>query len=657
MSHTPTTAFIKDAAGRYLYVNPFIERQFNRPLAEWVGRTDMDIFPAEEAQAIRQNDLCVLAARETTEFVELVTRPDGIRHYLSFKFPLQDREGRWLLAGMALDVTEQQRAEERLRTHSERMRLLWEAATVLLHADDPDSMLRTLFSKIAPHFGLDLYFNFLVSDSGDYLRLASCTGVPEQELPRLQRLEFGQAVCGTVAQRRQPVVATRIQDSQEPIVQLVKGYGVRAYACNPLLVEGRLLGTLSFASRSRDEFDPEELEFLHTISHYVTVAYERLWLVRQLREQDRRKDEFLATLAHELRNPLAPIRNSLQILKMPRLDAATAERARAMMERQVHHLVRLVDDLLDVSRVMRGKIELRKERVELATVIARGVETAQPLIEAQGHKLTIRLPNESLSLDADSVRLAQVIGNLLTNAAKYTEPGGQIALTAQRMGKQVKLLVHDTGIGIAPEILPRVFDLFVQADHTSNRAQGGLGIGLTLVRSLVEMHDGTVEAHSAGLGKGSEFIVQLPLALEEEGSAVPERDGQVSTQPVPSGHRLLVVDDNQDAADSLAMLLRLQGHEVRVAHDGRTALDLLNGYRPDMVFLDIGMPDMDGFEVARMLRQRPGLEKLRLTALTGWGQQEDRRRTAAAGFDHHLVKPVEPETLEQLLATVKTSRC
>ena len=377
----------------------------------------------------------------------------------------------------------------------------------------------------------------------------------------------------------------------------------------------------------------------------------------ELRDADRRKDEFLATLAHELRNPLAPIRNSLQILKMPRVDAETAQRSRDMMERQVHHLVRLVDDLLDVSRVMRGKIELRRERVELATVVARAVETVQPLIDAQGHGLTVNLPPESLPLDADPVRLAQVVGNLLTNAAKYTEANGRIRLTAQREGREAVLRVRDTGIGIAPDMLPKVFGLFVQVDHAATRSQGGLGIGLTLVKNLVEMHKGTVEASSAGLGKGSEFVVRLPLSAQEGWRRTEEESGETAHAPArSSGRLLLVVDDNTDAADSLAMLLRLQGHEVRVAHDGPAALEMAKGYRPEMVFLDIGMPGMDGYEVARRLRRQPGLEKVRLAALTGWGQEEDRRRTAEAGFDHHLVKPVEPGTLEALLESLAGCR-
>jgi CheY-like chemotaxis protein/two-component sensor histidine kinase len=309
-----------------------------------------------------------------------------------------------------------------------------------------------------------------------------------------------------------------------------------------------------------------------------------------------------------------------------------------------------------VSRVMLGKIELRKEPVELATVVARAVETAKPLIEVQGHTLDLSLPSESLLLDADPVRLAQVLSNLLTNAAKYTESNGHIWLTAQREGSQAVLRVRDDGIGIAPDMLPHVFELFVQVDHSSTKAQGGLGIGLTLVKNLVEMHGGTVEAHSAGLGKGCEFVVRLPLLTQERLELAVQGNGEQRQEMPPSGHRLLVVDDNKDAALSLALLLRLQGHEVQVAHDGPSALKLAPAYRPDLVFLDIGMPKMDGYEVARRLRKQPGLENVILAALTGWGQQEDRRRTREAGFNHHLVKPLESKALESVLATLSQRR-
>jgi PAS domain S-box-containing protein len=372
--------------------------------------------------------------------------------------------------------------------------------------------------------------------------------------------------------------------------------------------------------------------------------------LEQLAEADRRKDEFLATLAHELRNPLAPIRNSLEIMKMRRLDAATVQQTRDIMERQVHHLVRLVDDLLDVSRVMRGKIDLRREPVELATVVARAVEMAQSMIEAQAHHLELSLPEESLLVHGDVVRLTQVVGNLLANSAKYTEPNGHIWLSAKAEGSAVALSVRDDGIGISGKLLPHVFELFVQADHASTKAAGGLGIGLTLVKNLVQMHGGTVEARSAGLGQGSEFVVRLPLMAHAiADSSKPGEAPDTQDAGGARGLRVLIVDDNRDAAVSLATLLRLRGHEVRVEHDGVSALAAVESYIPNIVFLDIGMPGMDGYEVARQIRARRGLDGTVLAALTGWGQEDDRRRTAEAGFDHHLVKPPDPSAVLELL--------
>ena len=335
---------------------------------------------------------------------------------------------------------------------------------------------------------------------------------------------------------------------------------------------------------------------------------------------------------------------------MPRVDAAIAQQTREVIDRQVHHMVRLVDDLLDVSRVMRGKITLKQEPVELATAVAQAVEIAQPSIEAQGHQFAISLPDESLLVDGDPVRLAQIIGNLLTNAAKYTEAGGHIWLTASREGADAVLIVRDDGIGITPDMLPHVFDLFVQAEHDAARSQGGLGIGLTLAKNLAELHGGTLAADSAGLGKGSRFTLSLPLATRageaHQVDAVPP-DARIS-----AGHRLLVVDDNVDAADSLAMLLRLQGHQVEVAYDGAKALELIAASRPDLVFLDIGMPGLDGYEVVRRVRLTPGAEKTHVIALSGWGQAEDRRRSAEAGFDHHLVKPPDLREVGAVLAGI-----
>lgn len=369
-----------------------------------------------------------------------------------------------------------------------------------------------------------------------------------------------------------------------------------------------------------------------------------------LREADRRKDEFLATLAHELRNPLAPIRNGLKILRLATEDRAAAARVYEMLERQVNHMIRLVDDLLEVSRITGGKIELRREVLELTAVLRGAVETSRPLIEAAGHRLTLSMPAEPLLIDADPTRVTQIVANLLNNAAKYMDDGGQIWLAVQRDGGDAVISVRDSGIGIPAAMLPKVFDLFTQVERTYERAQGGLGIGLTLVRSLVEMHGGRVEARSDGDGKGSEFVVRVPLAATAyERTPPPQAAGAASPA---AQHRILVVDDNRDAADSLGMLLSLFGAEVHIAHDGAAGLGVLQAEQPTVVLLDIGMPGMDGYEFARRARRLPAGAAATLIALTGWGQDEDRRRSADAGIDHHLVKPVDVDALERLLAAV-----
>ena len=415
---------------------------------------------------------------------------------------------------------------------------------------------------------------------------------------------------------------------------------------------------LTFATaESGRTYTEDDLDFANDVARRVAVAIENTKLYQALREADRRKDEFLATLAHELRNPLAPIRNALEIIKMPHVAADTLERARAMLERQVHHVVRLVDDLLDVSRVMGGKIELRREPVEFAAVIARAVETVQPLIDAQQHELHITLSPVSMLLDADPVRLSQVVCNLLTNAAKYTDPGGHIWLDAEREQDLAVVRVRDNGIGLEAAMTTRIFDLFAQVDHATTRSQGGLGIGLTLAKNLVEMHNGSIEAHSAGIGRGAEFVVRLPLlTVQHRTGSQPAVTAGSEPSQANSGSRLLVVDDNHDSAESFAMLLRAQGHEVRVAFSGPAALEMIKDYVPDIVFLDIGMPGMDGYEVARRLRQQPIWSDVVLVAVTGWGQQEDRRRSAESGFDHHLVKPLEPAGGGGLIESARAAR-
>ncbi|BBA37481.1 PAS/PAC sensor hybrid histidine kinase [Methylocaldum marinum] len=391
------------------------------------------------------------------------------------------------------------------------------------------------------------------------------------------------------------------------------------------------------------------IAFVVDLSDYKRMEDSLRRRAAELAEADRRKDEFLAMLAHELRNPLAPIRNAVHILHRLVPLLPESQRPLEMIERQTQHLARLVDDLLDVSRVTRGKINLHKLPVDVVALAARVVENHRPSASAHQHTVTSTLPPRPLYVEGDEVRLTQVLDNLLNNANKYTPEGGHIWLTVENGKHEALVSVRDSGIGIAEEDLPGVFDLFSQVDPGIDRARGGLGIGLSLVKRLVEMHGGYVEARSEGHGKGSEFIVHLPLLCATTGpGSVPEGTQPASEAPAPL--RVLVVDDNYDAADSMALLVNLWGHETRVVHDGRCAVEMCLSYRPDIVLLDLGLPGMSGYEVARHLRNEYG-DTMGLFALTGYGQAEDRERSAAAGFDHHLVKPIDPDTLKTLLAS------
>ena len=375
------------------------------------------------------------------------------------------------------------------------------------------------------------------------------------------------------------------------------------------------------------------------------VAIENAKLAEALKEADRRKDEFLAVLAHELRNPLAPVRNAIEILRTQPAASPRLQWTHDVIDRQVRQLSRLVDDLLDVSRITSGKIELRRERVQLQEAVRIALEGCRPMIERCGHELTVRIPKEPIWLDADVARIAQVLSNLLNNAAKYTRPGGHIWMVAERSGWQVAIGVRDNGIGVAPPMLDSIFDMFTQAAGREH-SQGGLGIGLTLVRRLVELHGGTVEARSEGIGRGSQFVVRLPVAATDAAN-----DERVKDEALAAGRpprRILVVDDNRDAADSLCMLLAARGHEVRAAYDGIEAVGAAVTFQPDVVLLDIGLPKLSGNDAARRIREARG-DGVLLVAVTGWGQEEDRRRAREAGFDHHLTKPVDPQAIARLV--------
>jgi len=378
---------------------------------------------------------------------------------------------------------------------------------------------------------------------------------------------------------------------------------------------------------------------------------ERKRIDAELRHVDRRKDEFLATLAHELRNPLAPVRNALHILHQKDPSAPQWQWAKEVIDRQVCAMGRLIDDLMDLSRINQGKVELKREHVELAKVVQGAVETSRPLIEEMGHELTVILPPGPVIVDADLTRLAQVLLNLLNNAAKYTERGGRIDLRVELADSEVVVSVTDTGIGIPADKLQSIFEMFSQVEGALSRSRGGLGIGLSLVKRLVEMHGGNIEAKSCGMGQGSEFVVRLPIVVvtthrREVG------DDAANVQPAPN-FRVLVVDDNQDAAETLAMLLEFMGNTVHTAHDGEEALAAAGAFLPDVVVCDIGLPKLNGYEVASALRERPGGKDLCLIALTGWGQEADKLRALDAGFDHHLTKPADPERIEALFTALR----
>jgi|HubBroStandDraft_5_1064220.scaffolds.fasta_scaffold15254_2 signal transduction histidine kinase len=391
-----------------------------------------------------------------------------------------------------------------------------------------------------------------------------------------------------------------------------------------------------------------------------TEVAERTRVELALKEADRHKDEFLAMLAHELRNPLAPIHNAVQLMHRQSFADPQLTWSRDVIGRQLAHLTRLVDDLLDVSRITRGKINLSKEVIELETLMTRTLETVQPLLEERGHKLTVEVPKGILAVLGDPTRLVQALGNVLGNAAKYTERGGHITLAAAESGAEVVIRVRDNGIGIPAELMPMIFNLFTQLDRTSGPPQSGLGIGLALVQRLVEMHGGSVSARSDGLGKGSEFLIRLPLFIREtveSGQPIQQRSALEQSMtnaegPARTQRRILVADDNNDALESLATLLQLSGHEVYTAANGAMALESAEAHRPEVALLDIGMPKLDGYEVARRIRAQPWGQRITLVALTGWGQDSDRRRSQEAGFDSHLVKPLDLDKLMELLAAL-----
>jgi PAS domain S-box-containing protein len=609
-------AFV-DRQFRYVRINDALAAMDGRPAAALLGRTVQEsvpeLWPRLEPlyRGVLESGVPV-TDREVTG--ETPAAPGRVRHWLVNYYPVRIHEGIAGIGILVTDITERKRLEGELRRRAEQLQESERRFTRFMQHLPGLAWIKDLQGRY-------LYANDAAEKAFRTPREALYGKTDEEVFPPETARQFREndrRACsgGTGVQ----VIETLEHEDGTLHHSVVSKFPIAGLGGEPSLVGGM---AIDITDRLRAE--------------------------EALREADRLKDEFLAMLAHELRNPLAPVRNALHIMKQPGANGAMLRQARDMAERQVRHMARLLDDLLDVSRISRGRIELRKEAVDVAAVIGRTVEAVRPLVEERRHELTLSLPAGPLRLEADPTRLEQVLTNLLNNAAKYTDPGGHVWLTAGRDGGEVVLRVRDTGIGIAPEMLPRIFDLFVQAERRLDRPQGGVGIGLTLVKKLVELHGGRIEATSAGLGRGSEFVVRFPTLPEQHPGEKARAAGRGGASELPR-RRVLVVDDNQDAADSLAMLLRLAGQDVRSAYDGPSALAQAKDFQPALVFLDIGMPGMDGYETARRLRGEPGLRGVVLVAVTGWGQEEDRRRSAEAGFDCHMVKPVEPKALDGLLA-------
>ncbi len=654
LDNTPAVIYVKDDKGRFLLANQRLADLVGRPMADIVGRGNEEVLGDDEhVRQIAEHDRLVLCGTEARAFEERLRRPDGLHVYHSIKAPAENiGYAEKVLIGITTDISEQKHTEAKLR-------FLADASASLAVLVDYKSTLQRVARLAVPHFA-DWCAVDMVAPDNSVEQLAVAHVDPakvelakelSERYPRRPDAAHGVA---QVLRTGKPDLMTEITDDMLQVgardavqLDLLRRLGLKSLICVPLVARNRVLGVITFVSaESGRRYTADDLAMAEDLAHRATIAIENARLYQEVREADRRKDEFLAMLAHELRNPLAPIRTGLDVLA---LEGAGDRETIQLMQEQVEHLVRLVDDLLDVSRIIRGRVELRCEPVETATLIRRAVEAVRPMVAQHEQELVVRIPDRPLWLNADPVRLVQVIGNLLNNASKYTDRGGRIEISATARGDEVELCVSDNGIGIEPDLLHKVFDPFTQASRSLDRSQGGLGIGLTLVRSLVEMHGGSVSAHSEGVGHGSQFVVRLPTISAPQETAPGRGKHNAARQ-----RRILVVDDNVGAAQMLAVLLSTLGaHEVKIVHDGPAALAQVETFRPEIVLLDIGLPGMDGYQVGWTIRRSPQFDSMLLVALTGYGQEEDRRRSQEAGFDEHLVKPPSLKHIEAILSHPK----
>jgi signal transduction histidine kinase/DNA-binding response OmpR family regulator len=558
-------------------------------------------------------------------------------------------------------LVEEKAAREAAERASRRLAFLAEASGALASSLDLEATLRAFLGLVVPRLAdVGLLSISAIDGQLDRHEMVWASNDPEHPLLTASLLELGSPLLEEVAQRvresGKPETIERDAANEAARIDLPRGLSVHTLMIVPLLVRGRRLGVLSLGLDAAERrFDADAVAMVADLATRGATVLDNALLFRKIQDEDQRKNEFLAMLAHELRNPLAPISNAVHILRVSETDPVKVAWARDLIGRQLKQLVRLVDDLLDVSRITRGKIELKLETVDVAQVVAAAIETSRPNIDAQRHTLSLQLPVEGLALRGDFARVAQILSNLVNNAAKYTPKGGRISLSAARDGDEVVFRIRDSGIGIPPEFIASIFDPFTQADRTLARSHGGLGIGLTLVHRLVEMQQGRVSVRSEGRNRGSEFTVRLPVATDADTSTEANIASAISGAS-PAGLLVLVVDDNRDVADSTASIMRMNGCDVHVAYDGRAAIESVRRLRPDAVLLDIGLPAIDGYLVAEHIRAQPENGGTMIVAVSGYGQEQDRLRSKSVGFDYHVVKPIDPAVLAGLVGSLRVSR-
>lgn len=653
-----------------LAVNDAALRNAGRTRDDLIGRRLFDMYPQDPGDsgdtgvaALRRSLARVLATGQpdrlpAQRYPILVRQDDGHavyeeRFWHATNTPVLDADGKLMaIAHLAEDVTEPTRVAEALRRSSERQAFQLAVSDRLRDLDSPTQIVRTASAMLGERLAIARVTYVEVDDASGTFFQRHWAGRGHAELPSSSRRrleEFGPVIVDTL-RAGTPLVIEDVQTDPRTLVhaRAYTSIGVRSNLAIPLLKSGRLHLVLSLQHDARRAWSETEIELATDVAERTWAAAENARAQEALREASRRKDEFLAMLAHELRNPLAPIRVAADLLGRRQLDEAALQKTSAIIARQVRHMTGLVDDLLDVSRVTRGQVTLDRGPLDMKAVVANAVEQARPLVEAKRHHLAIELPPVPARVDGDAKRLVQVVSNLLNNAAKYTSAGGQIRVSLEVDADQVRVHVKDNGIGIAPELQTQVFELFAQAERTPDRSQGGLGLGLALVKSLVELHHGTVTVLSEGADAGSCFTVCLPLLRDVDAPADEAAPAAAATR-LP-GLEVLVVDDNRDAAEMLQLLLHGAGHRVRVVHEAASALQAAALQPPQVGFIDIGLPGMDGFELVRRLRAQPATASALYVALTGYGQAADRSRALEAGFDEHLVKPAAPERLLEVLA-------